>query len=84
MRVRWPDGWPAEEPILQLSSAARWITDAKIETSDRRSFGKLVADRLAALLLDAAEHDAALARSLRIEAAAHAGAIRPLRRLMPR
>ena len=31
--------WPAEERIWQLSSAARWIADAKIETPDRRRFG---------------------------------------------
>ena len=48
------------------------------------ALAELGADRLAALLLDAAEHDAALARSLRIAVAARDGAIRPLRRSMPR
>jgi signal transduction protein with GAF and PtsI domain len=48
------------------------------------ALAELGADRLAALLLDAAEHDATVARTLRIAVAARAAPIRPLRQSMPR
>ena len=48
------------------------------------ALAELGAARLAALLLDSAEHDAAVARTLRIAVAARGGADRPPQRSMPR
>jgi hypothetical protein len=55
------------------------VRKSKPLTAD--ALAELVADRLASLLLDAAEHDAAVARRLRIAVAAP---IRPLRRSIPK
>ena len=53
---------------------------SKSPTAD--ALAELGADRLAALLLDAAEHDAAVARRLRSRR--EAALIRPLRQSMPK
>jgi hypothetical protein len=66
--------WPAEEPDFAIitSSTLEPMRKSKPLTAD--ALAELGADRLASLLLDAAEHDATVARRLRIAVAARGGA----------